>query len=182
MQFAWTLALLVVRCVCTVGSVRCSNASLCKWKWTFFLLFKYFTLYNLSLLRKACDLLEHSLFLLLDVSVQYTCGVQTPLCVFLQLLAWAMWIKMKDTEGMLSMVGMPLSQHHQQHLSMLADFYYQIMVFGKGRETRKIWEVCRNWEILPNMLVCSDLCGMWVSVTATHCPSSLGVVQSSMSR
>ena len=57
--------------------------------------------------------------------------------MLLQLLAWAMWIKMKDVEGMLLMVGLPLSQHHQHHLAMLADFYYQIMVFGKGRDTER---------------------------------------------
>ena len=54
------------------------------------------------------------------------------LYVVYQMMAWSVWIKMKDKEGIAALVGLPLSAHHRQHLSMLADFYYQIMVFGKG--------------------------------------------------
>ncbi|XP_076443333.1 uncharacterized protein KIAA0825-like isoform X2 [Babylonia areolata] len=54
-------------------------------------------------------------------------------CVGIQMLAWSMWKKMKNLEGMQAFVGLPLLPHHQHHLSLLADFYYQIMVFGKAK-------------------------------------------------
>jgi hypothetical protein len=52
------------------------------------------------------------------------------------MLAWAVWLKMKDVEAMKNIVGLTLHQQHLQHLSMLADFYYQLLVFGKGRLSR----------------------------------------------
>ncbi|KAK7115922.1 hypothetical protein V1264_001706 [Littorina saxatilis] len=81
-----------------------------------------------SLSRPVC-MLFHTL--------QNACAdrnIKTPQsCVGLQILAWGMWLKMKDLEGMQTLVGLPLSQHHRHHLPMLADFYYQLMVFGKDK-------------------------------------------------
>ncbi|KAL8577449.1 hypothetical protein ACOMHN_048084 [Nucella lapillus] len=72
-------------------------------------------------------------------------------CVGLQMVAWFMWKKMKNVEGMQRLVGLPLLPHHLHHISLLADFYYQIMVFGKAkggstpRLASKFHKTHRDW-------------------------------------
>ncbi|KAK7489267.1 hypothetical protein BaRGS_00019519 [Batillaria attramentaria] len=63
-------------------------------------------------------------------------NIKTPhSCIGIQVLAWAVWTRMRDTTAMERLIGLPVSQEVYQQLSMLADFFYQIMVFGKAKGT-----------------------------------------------
>nr|KAG5701344.1 hypothetical protein BaRGS_006118 [Batillaria attramentaria] len=82
-------------------------------------------------------------------------NIKTPhSCIGIQVLAWAVWTRMRDTTAMERLIGLPVSQEVYQQLSMLADFFYQIMVFGKAisfaKKANPVF-IPSGWDIIVRM-------------------------------
>lgn len=66
-----------------------------------------------------------------------------------QIVAWAVWTKMRDAKKMEQMVGLPVAPSFHQHLVVLADLYFQVMTCGKGKERNRVNTACygkKRWQ------------------------------------
>ncbi|XP_025078589.1 uncharacterized protein KIAA0825-like isoform X3 [Pomacea canaliculata] len=102
----------------------------------------------------AKDLIQKCLQLMIEESQQNMYSLSQPLCclfhtlqaacaerniqtthscVGIQIVAWAVWTKMRDAKKMEQMVGLPVAPSFHQHLVVLADLYFQVMTCGKAK-------------------------------------------------